>query len=189
MQQATGVPPLPAEFAQTSLSDNTATMPQVSAAPTGFSDTPQSNEPSLENPSTQATAGYAESFMPSRQYLDEGLAQQQGAGYVAMGEAGGASPGTQSPARGSPKTNTLTKASKEPLKSILKKSTEGGGGGGRRRGDQWTRSASCCERRTGPASLGDPAYAAAPDSRSKTTETLPPADLPRPAPGHGHYEP
>ncbi|XP_050721835.1 uncharacterized protein LOC127001346 isoform X4 [Eriocheir sinensis] len=185
--QTAGVPPLPTEFAQTSLSDTTVTMPQTSAAATGFSDTPQPNEPSLDNNSTQATAGYAESFMPSRQYLDDGLAQQQGAGYVAMGETSVASPGTQSPARGSPKTNTLTKASKEPLKSILKKNTEGGGG--RRRGDQWTRSASCCERRTGPAPLGDPAYAVAPDSRSKTTENLQPADLPRPAPGHGHYEP
>lgn len=185
--QTAGVPALPTEFAQTSLSDTTATMPQTSAAATGFSDTPQPNEPSLDNNSTQATAGYAESFMPSRQYLDDGLAQQQGAGYVAMGETSVASPGTQSPARGSPKTNTLTKASKEPLKSILKKNTEGGGG--RRRGDQWTRSASCCERRTGPTPLGDPAYAAAPDSRSKTTENLQPADLPRPAPGHGHYEP
>lgn len=184
--QPSGVPPIPTDFAQTSLADTTATMSQASAATAGFPNTSQPSEPSLDIPSTQATAGYAESFMPSRQYLDEGLTQQQGAGYVTM-EAGVASPGTQSPARGSPKTNTLTKASKEPLKSILKKSTEGGGG--RRRGDQWTRSASCCERRTGPAPLGDPAYSAAPDSRSNTTETLPPADLPRPAPGHGHYEP
>lgn len=182
-----GVPSVPTEFAQTSHSETTTTIPQASASIAGFPDTSQPSEPSLDVPSTQASVGYPESFMPSRKYLDDSLVQQQGAGYVAMGEVGVSSPGTQSPARGSPKTNTLTKTSKEPLKSILKKSTEGTGG--RRRGDQWTRSASCCERRTDPAALGDPTYPAASDSRSKPTETHPTADLPRPAQGHGHYEP
>ncbi|XP_063870121.1 uncharacterized protein LOC135105661 isoform X2 [Scylla paramamosain] len=186
-----GVPTVGADFAQTSLTDTTAPLPPPSVGATGFPDTVQASEPSLEPPSTQAVTAYAEGFMPGRQYVDSNLTQQQGPGFAVMGEAGLGSPGTQSPARGSPKINTMTKASKEPLKSILKKNTEGGGGGGgggRRRGDQWTRSASCCERRAGPTQIGDPSYSA-PDSCSKTTETLQPADLSRPAPGHGHYEP
>lgn len=183
--QPSGLPSLPADFAQTSLTDISAPLSPPTAAAAGFPDTVKPSEPSLEPSSTQATVGYADTFMPTRQYVDNSLSPQQGPGYAAMGETSAGSPGTQSPARGSPKINTMTKASKEPLKSILKKNTEGGG---RRRGDQWTRSASCCERRTGATPMGDPSYSA-PDSRSKTTETLQPADLPRPAPGHGHYEP
>ena len=178
------VPSVAADFAQTSLTDTTAPMSLPSAAATALPDAVKPSEPTLEPLNTQAAVGYAESFMPSRQYVEDSLTQQQGPGFAVMEEAGIGSPGTQSPARGSPKISTMTKASKEPLKSILKKNTEGGG---RRRGDQWTRSASCCERRAGPSPLGE-SYSAS-DSRSKTTETLQPADLPRPTPGHGHYEP
>ncbi|XP_071552070.1 uncharacterized protein [Panulirus ornatus] len=178
--------PLPGEFAETSLTEpSTGGYVEASALPLstgGFAEAPEpqtSSDGRVDPAIPQASsAGYPETAIgPAVRYVDSATPQLHVTGptdsspkhHQPSSEGCAEAPAQRSPARGSPSAKTSTRATKEPLKSILKKSSEGGG---LRRCDQWTRSASCCDSQTSSQPPTDP---------HPTADPYPAADPPYPA--------
>ncbi|XP_053631949.1 uncharacterized protein [Cherax quadricarinatus] len=140
-------------FAETSLTETSAggymeeTVPALSTGGLADHARPQtSSDGCVENVLTTQGPSlvYVEAPMsPAVRYTDSPVPQIQVSGYTDDPNCPPEteSPLQQSPARGSPSGKT-SRAPKEPLKSILKKSSDGSA---RRRCDQWRRSTSCCD--------------------------------------------
>ncbi|KAG7176983.1 uncharacterized protein LOC121867346 [Homarus americanus] len=179
------VQPIPGNFAESSMAEvSSGGYPEGSLPPLSPAGFNEASNPQISSDGTVdsafASGGYVDTSMPpSARYADSSTPQIQRGGYTDTSTCQAAveveSPSQQSPARGSPSGKTSTRTLKEPLKSILKKSTDGGG---RRRCDQWTRSAaaaatssSCCDTQTPPL----PPYAAT-DSQHPSSEPYPSND-------------
>ncbi|XP_069193924.1 uncharacterized protein [Procambarus clarkii] len=156
--QRSALQPLLGNFAETSLTEATAGVymkDSVTTSSTGdFNDLPRPPVSSDSCVEAALAPGpsvvYVEAPMPPVvRYVDSPVPQIQVSGYTdppTCPPEGAESPVHHSPARGSPSGKTSSRGPKEPLKSILKKSSDGGG---RRRCDQWSRNA-CCDSQTPP---------------------------------------